>query len=117
MLGRLVEDQSLVTDEAVADRARAMQAGQATFATMFPAPRPRWVVDLTIPAEVLETIDAPVLLVHGARDRLTPLSTAALPLLAHLTDVRLHVLGHCGHAPPVEHPLAFQRLVRDFLTP
>ena len=117
MLCRLVEDESLVTDEAVADRARAMQAGEASFATMFPAPRPRWVVDLTIPAEVLETIEAPVLLVHGARDRLTPLSTAALPLLDHLTDVRLHVLGHCGHAPPLEHPLAFQRLVRDFLTP
>lgn len=115
MLGRLVLDQSLVTDEAVAARADAMRAGAAAFAAQFPPPRTRWVDDLTLSAQTLAAVRAPVLLVHGAQDRLTPLATAALPLLDHLADVRLHVLGRCGHAPPLEQPAAFQRLVADFL--
>ena len=56
-----------------------------------------------------------MLLVHGAEDRVTPLRTAALPLLEHLADVRLHVLGRCGHVPAVEHPHDFRRLLSDFL--
>ena len=41
MLGRLVLDQSLVTEEAVAARADAMEAGAESFAVMFPrAPHP-----------------------------------------------------------------------------
>jgi pimeloyl-ACP methyl ester carboxylesterase len=56
-----------------------------------------------------------VLLIHGAQDRLTPLETAALPLLDHLADVRLHVFGRCGHAPAVEHPDEFRRLLSCFL--
>jgi 2-hydroxymuconate-semialdehyde hydrolase len=115
MLGRLVHDQSLVTDAAVAARAEAMRAGSAAFAAQFPPPRTRWVDDLTLSAQTLAAVRAPVLLVHGAQDRLTPVATAALPLLDHLADVRLHVLGRCGHAPPLEQPAAFQRLVADFL--
>ena len=72
-------------------------------------------MDLTLSPETLAQVRAPVLLVHGAQDRVTPLATAALPLLDHLGDVRLHVLGRCGHVPAVEHPLAFQRLLSAFL--
>jgi 2-hydroxymuconate-semialdehyde hydrolase len=115
MLGRLVLDQSLVTEEAVAARASAMEAGAEPFAAMFPPPRTRWVDDLTLSATTLAAVRAPVLLVHGAQDRLTPLPTAALPLLDHLADVRLHVLGRCGHAPPVEQPAAFRELLAGFL--
>ena len=115
MLGRLVLDQALVTDEAVAARAAAMEAAADSFAAMFPAPRTRWVDDLTLPAATLAAVRAPVLLVHGAQDRLTPLPSNALPLLDHLGDVRLHVLGRCGHAPPLEQPAAFRELVGGFL--
>lgn len=115
MLGRLVLDQSLVTEEAVAARAHAMAAGAESFAVMFPAPRTRWVDDLTLSATTLAAVRAPVLLVHGAQDRLTPLRTAALPLLDHLADVRLHVLGRCGHAPPLEQPSAFRELLAGYL--
>ena len=115
MLSRLVLDQSLVTESAVEARAAAMEVGAAAFASLFPPPRARWVDDLTLSAETLAAVRAPVLLVHGADDRVTPLSTAALPLLDHLSDVRLHVLGRCGHVPAVEHPRDFQRLLSDFL--
>jgi 2-hydroxymuconate-semialdehyde hydrolase len=115
MLSRLVLDQALVTDEAVDARAEAMQAGAAAFATMFPPPRARWADDLTLSSKTLAAIGAPVLLVHGAEDRVTPLRTAVLPLLDHLADVRLHVYGHCGHVPAIEHPHDFRRLLSDFL--
>jgi 2-hydroxymuconate-semialdehyde hydrolase len=64
---------------------------------------------------MLSAVRVPVLLVHGAQDRVTPLATAALPLLEHLADVRLHVLGRCGHVPAVEHPRDFRRLLSGFL--
>lgn len=115
MLGRLFLDQALVTRPAVEARAAAMQAGASAFATMFPPPRERWSDDLTLSAETLTGVRAPVLLVHGAQDRVTPLRTAALPLLDHLADVRLHVFGSCGHVPAVEHGEDFRRLLADFL--
>ena len=104
-----------MTESAVEARAAAMQAGAAAFASLFPPPRARWVDDLTLSVQALATVRAPVLLVHGAEDRLTPLSTAALPLLDHLADARLYVLGRCGHAPAVEQPHEFRRVLADFL--
>ncbi|WP_226924603.1 alpha/beta fold hydrolase [Georgenia satyanarayanai] len=115
MLGRLLLDQSLVTRSAVAARTAAMQAGEAAFATLFPPPRARWAEDLTLSEQTLAAVHAPVLLVHGAQDRVTPLP-ATLPLLDHLTDVRMHVLGRCGHAPALEHQRAFHHLLSDFLS-
>lgn len=115
MLGRLLLDQSLVTEAAVAARAASMQEGESAFASLFPPPRARWAEDLTLSAPTLAAVRAPVLLVHGAQDRVTPLETAALPLLDHLADVRLHVLGRCGHVPAVEHPHEFRRLLSEFL--
>jgi pimeloyl-ACP methyl ester carboxylesterase len=116
MLGRLFLDQALVTEAAVGARAAAIQEGATAFASMFPAPRTRWADDLTLSAETLARVRAQVLLVHGAEDRVTPLRTAALPLLGHLADVRLHVFGRCGHVPAVEHRSEFCRLLSDFLT-
>ncbi len=115
MLSRLMLDQVLVTEAAVAARAAAMRAGASAFATMFPPPRARWSDDLTLSEETLAGVRAPVLLVHGAEDRVTPLTTTALPMLDLLSDVRLHVFERCGHVPAVEHPLAFRRLLSEFL--
>jgi 2-hydroxymuconate-semialdehyde hydrolase len=115
MLSRLFHDQAWVTDEAVDTRAAAMEAGAPRFASMFPPPRARWAEDLTLSPDLLGAIRAPVLLAHGAEDRVTPLETSAIPLLRHLADVRLHVFGGCGHVPAVEHAAEFLGLVREFL--
>lgn len=116
MLGRLLLDPALVTEAAVEARASAMVAGAPAFGLLFPPPRQRWVDDLGLPDRVLAGVRAPVLLVHGAQDGVTPLVTSALPLLERLPDARLHVLGRCGHVPAVEHPQEFRRLLAQFLT-
>ncbi|MGC5053199.1 alpha/beta fold hydrolase [Micromonospora sp. DT48] len=115
MLSRLVFDQTLVTDAAVEARAAAMRAGATAYASLFPPPRARWAAGLALSAQTLAAIRAPVLLVHGAEDLLTPLGTAVQPLIEHLADVRLHVFGRCGHVPAVEHPHEFRRLLSCFL--
>lgn len=115
MLRRLLHDPTLVTQDAVDARATAMVAGAPAFDVLFPPPRARWVDDLTLSEETFAAVQAPVLLVHGADDRITPLTTAALPLLDRLADVRLHVLGRCGHVPILEHPDEFRRVVATFL--
>lgn len=115
MIGRLVLDEALVTEAAVEARAASMRAGADAFASLFPPPRDRWVEDLTLSEQTLAGVRVPALLVHGAQDRVTPLETAALPLVRQLPDVRLHVLGRCGHVPPLEHPQDFRRLLSSFL--
>ena len=62
----------------------------------------------------LERIGVPVLLVWGLNDAITP------PSVAHefqrlLPQATLHFLDHCGHAPMMERPAAFNRLLHRFL--
>lgn len=115
MLSRLFLDQSLVTEDAVQARALAMRAGAAAFETLFPPPRARWADDLTLTAATLAQVRAPVLLVHGEQDLVTPMPAATDPLVEHLSDVRLHVVGACGHALMAEQPGEFWELLSSFL--
>jgi pimeloyl-ACP methyl ester carboxylesterase len=62
----------------------------------------------------LHKIQAPTLLIWGLNDTITP------PVVAHefnrlLPRAELHFLDHCGHAPMMERPQAFNRLLRRFL--
>lgn len=64
----------------------------------------------------LGKIKAPTLLIWGLNDTITP------PLVAHefhrlLPHSELHFLDHCGHAPMMERPQAFNRLLQRFLAP
>jgi 2-hydroxymuconate-semialdehyde hydrolase len=102
------------TPEAVEARYEAMLA-QPWYAELFPAPRQRWVDDLSLTREELAGISVPVLLVHGAEDRIVPLRDGFLPLLELLPDVRGHVFGRCGHASPLERRDEFNRLLTTFL--
>jgi pimeloyl-ACP methyl ester carboxylesterase len=102
------------TPQAVEARHRATLA-QPWYPELFPAPRQRWVDDLSLTREELAGISAPVLLVHGAEDRIVPLRDGFLPLLDVLPDVRGHVFGRCGHASPLERTDEFNRLLITFL--
>jgi 2-hydroxymuconate-semialdehyde hydrolase len=107
-------DPAAATPEAIATRLTATRA-QPWYPDLFPAPRQRWVDDLALTREELSAIGVPVLLVHGAQDRIVPLRDSFLGLLDALPDVRGHVFGRCGHASPIEHTHEFNRLLMTFL--
>ena len=110
----LNHDPAAATPEAIEARLTATLA-QPHFPELFPAPRQRWVDDLSLSPEELAAIAVPVLLVHGAQDRVVPLADGALALLQLLPDVRAHVFGGCGHASPLERTDEFNRLLTTFL--
>jgi 2-hydroxymuconate-semialdehyde hydrolase len=107
-------DAGAATAEAVEARYTATLA-QPWYPELFPAPRQRWVDDLALSREELAAIAAPVLLVHGAEDRVVPLRDGFLPLLEVLPNVRGHIFGRCGHASALERTDEFNRLLTTFL--
>jgi 2-hydroxymuconate-semialdehyde hydrolase len=84
------------------------------YASMFPAPRQRWVDALAHAEADIALIQAPTIIFHGREDRVIPLDTS-LQLLRLIPDAQLHVFGTCGHWTQIEHAEEFNRLLRDFL--
>ena len=62
---------------------------------------------------VLHDIVQPVLIVHGDRDRVTPLAAGEY-LAAQLADARLERMPGAAHVPFVSDPDAFSRLIVEF---
>lgn len=100
--------------EAIAARLEAMRA-QPHYRELFPAPRQRWVDELSLMPGELASIDVPVLLIHGANDRIVPPEHSVYPLLQTLPNAQAHIFGRCGHASPLEYTADFNRLVVNFL--
>jgi len=64
--------------------------------------------------ETLPKVHCPVLVVWGAQDKVTPPS-AANDFQRLLPNAELHFIERCGHAPMMERPAEFNRLVEAFL--
>src|SRR6187549_2107267 len=64
--------------------------------------------------ERLVQIQRPALLVWGKHDSITP-AFVGEKFLELIADSRLFILEKCGHAPMMEHPEEFNRLLREFL--
>ena len=64
--------------------------------------------------EVLDKIKVPTLIVWGKNDQITP-PTVAYEFEEHLENARLVFLDRCGHTPPIERPIQFSEIARDFL--
>lgn len=111
-------DGALVTDDIVRSRylASIRPGAQEAFASMFPAPRQRWVDAMAHPEAAIRAITAPTLLVHGRDDKVIPLSTT-LTMLDWIDDAQAHIFGRCGHWTQIEKVDPFCRLVADFVTP
>ena len=62
----------------------------------------------------LGAIRMPTLVLWGRQDRLIPLKLGE-DFQRGITGSRLAVLDHCGHAPELECPQAFERALEDFL--
>ena len=64
--------------------------------------------------ERLHHITKPALLVWGIQDTITP-AFVGEKFKELLPDARLHLMDKCGHAPMMEHPNDFNRLLEEFL--
>jgi 2-hydroxymuconate-semialdehyde hydrolase len=111
------DHERFVTDELAELRYRAsIRPGmQESFSSMFPQPRQHGVAALAAYEDRLKELHTPTLIIHGREDQVIPLLSSQ-KLLQTLDNAQLHVFGHCGHWTQIEHPAAFNRLVRDFLT-
>ena len=109
-------DQSLVGDELAQMRYEAsIRPGvQEAFASMFPAPRQRWVDAMAHAESDIRGIGHRTLLVHGRDDQVIPLE-ASLRLHHLIERSQLHVFGRCGHWTQIEHAARFAQLVSNFL--
>jgi pimeloyl-ACP methyl ester carboxylesterase len=109
-------DHGLVSDDLAEMRYGAsVEPGvQEAFASMFPAPRQRWVDALATPDYEIRQIRHETLIVHGRDDKVIPVENSyALHRLLERSE--LHVYGRCGHWTQIERRDDFNRLVLDFL--
>lgn len=106
-------DASLINDQLVQSRHIASLRTQEAFASMFPAPRQRWVQAMAHSEQDIRSIRHPVLMVHGRDDKVIPVSTS-LTLHEWIDDSQVHLFSRCGHWTQIEKGAQFCRLVRDF---
>ncbi len=109
-------DRALVNDELAQLRFEAsIRPGvQDSYASLFPAPRQRWVEAMASEERDIRAIDKPVLVIHGRDDKVIPLYTS-LRLAEWIEDAELHIFGHCGHWTQIEKNQRFIELVKAFL--
>jgi pimeloyl-ACP methyl ester carboxylesterase len=63
--------------------------------------------------QALGTIKAPTLIFWGKQDKIIPVKHAQIA--ARIPGSELHIFDKCGHAPMIEHPEEFNKIVMDFL--
>jgi pimeloyl-ACP methyl ester carboxylesterase len=66
-------------------------------------------------ADLLQQISTPTLLIWGEDDLITPLSVAK-EFESLLPNAKLVKLPQCGHAPMMEKPEAFNKVLQEYLT-
>lgn len=62
----------------------------------------------------LNEVVQPTLLVWGRDDRITP-PDVAYQFRDRIPHTRLHLIDNCGHAPMMEHPGEFNRVMAEFI--
>ncbi len=66
------------------------------------------------PAEVGAKVTAPLLIINGDEDRITPIAANAEPLHKAIRGARLEILKGIGHLPHVEAPEKVNQMAREF---
>lgn len=109
-------DRSLLTDELAQVRLEAATRPgvQEAYASMFPAPRQRWVHAMSVESDAVRAVQVETLLVHGRDDQVIPVATS-LRLRELIERSQLHVFDRCGHWVQIEQAERFNQLVMDFL--
>ncbi len=109
-------NQQMMTDDLINLRYRAsIQKGfQESFASMFPAPRQRWIDAMAFADEDIKSITCPALICHGREDKVIPPANSH-QLFSLIPNSELHMYGHCGHWTQIEHSQSFNTLLVDFV--
>lgn len=117
LLDTFAFDRSRVNDELAMLRYQAsIRPGvQEAYASMFPAPRQRWIDQLALGEEKLATLPHEVLVIHGREDRIIPVESSVRTAMA-IPRSQLHVFGRCGHWTQIEQGPRFVALVRSFFS-
>jgi pimeloyl-ACP methyl ester carboxylesterase len=118
IIGLFAHDRALITDQLVQMRFESSSRGPVadSWRAMFPEPRQRWVDDLALSGAELSGLVQPILMVHGRDDKVVPWRESSGQLLDLLPDVRLHLLGSCGHWTMIEKTDEFLGVVETFLS-
>jgi 2-hydroxymuconate-semialdehyde hydrolase len=118
IIGLFAYDRALITDQLVQMRFESSSRGPVadSWGAMFPEPRQRWVDDLALSGAELSEVGQPTLMVHGRDDKVVPWRESSGQLLDLLPDVRLHLLGNCGHWTMIEKTDEFLGVVEPFLS-
>lgn len=116
LLDYFAYSRKLVTDELAEIRYRAsIRPGfQESFASMFPAPRQRWVDAMVTPDAQISALPHPTLIVHGRDDQVIPV-TNSTRLNQLIDNSELHIFGRCGHWTQIERSDEFNALLLEFL--
>ncbi|ODU04410.1 MAG: 2-hydroxy-6-oxo-2,4-heptadienoate hydrolase [Pseudonocardia sp. SCN 72-86] len=116
LLRYFVHDRSLLPADLGRIRYEASTApgAQERWASLFPAPRQRWIDQFALTEEELGKIGQPTLVVHGREDEVIPVTTS-LTLASQIDDATLHVFPHTGHWVQIERAEEFTALVESFL--
>lgn len=115
-LRALVYDQSLITDDLVAERFAAASTPEALrgLAAMGASFYRKETAEQGMLWREAHRIRARTLLIWGREDRVNPLD-GALAALKLIRKAQLHVFSECGHWAQVEKFAEFNRLATDFL--
>lgn len=110
-------DRNLVSDELAQLRyeASARPGFHESYASMFPAPRQRWVDALASRESDIAAIDKETLIIHGRDDKVIPVENS-LRFAQLISRSQLHVYGRCGHWTQIEKAAEFSELVGNFLS-
>ena len=108
-------DRKLVNDDLARLRYEAsIRPGfQEAFASMFPAPRQRWVEAMASREEDIRALPHETLLIHGREDQVIPTATSQR-LFELIPRAQLHLFGQCGHWTQIEHAARFTQLLNNF---
>jgi pimeloyl-ACP methyl ester carboxylesterase len=114
--GYFLYDPAFLPDAAIEARyAASITPGtQEAFHAMFHDPR-HTAADMSMPEELIATIAAPALIVHGREDKIVPFANS-VRLLELIDDARLHAFGRCGHWTQLEKAAEFIAVVSGFLS-
>jgi len=117
LIGLFTYDPSFARDEELVRlrfEASAHPVASERYASLFPAPRQRWVDALALADGELAELRQPVLLIHGLEDRVIPWRATSLRIARLVPDARLCLFPRCGHWVQIERADEFHGLVRWF---